>query len=304
MRIFTVGANDAGRRVDAFLKHLMPTLPSGMLYKYIRTNKIKLNGKKPKADSRVIAGDTVTYFGADEFLPQIADVALLSEKAGGIIPHVVYEDKNIVLLYKGRGVACQPDKTRPKKTLADMLKWYLYQNGSFDPATENTFSPALCNRLDVNTTGLVIGAKNMEALRAMNEKIRTGEVRKFYRCRVLGMPNPPEGIVETKLKKDEKQNISRVSETGKTAITRYRTFETNGETSTLEIELITGRSHQIRVHMRHIGCPLVGDPKYGEGGKGQDLCAYRIFFDFQSEDGVLGYLKGKSFALEPKLLFE
>ncbi len=298
MRTFTIGENDAGRRIDAFFRHLMPALPKGMLYKYLRTNKIKLNGKKPQADSRVQSGDVITYFGSDEFLPKTeVTESMLFEKAGGALPTVVYEDEHIVLLYKPRGISCQPDKDRPSRTLVDMLKWYLYKKGDYNPAADNTFAPALCNRLDVNTTGLVIGAKTMAALREMNEKIHAGAVRKFYRCRVLGVPNPPLGTIETMLQKDEVQNISRVSAAGKKAITRYKTLETDGDVSTLEIELVTGRSHQIRVHMHHIGCPLVGDPKYGKGGTGQDLCAYKIFFDFQSADGVLGYLKGKTFTI-------
>lgn len=301
MRVFTAGENDAGRRVDAFLQHVMPKAPKSILYKYIRTNKIKLNGKKPKPDTRLLCGDVITYYGADEFLAETTD---LPEKlrlfAAGMAPEIVYEDANILLLYKPRGIACQPDAVRQSGTLADIVKWYLYQKGSYQPAAENGFAPALCNRLDVNTEGLVIAAKTLAALREMNQKIRTGEVRKFYRCRVFGVPSPLEGTIEGRLEKDQKQNISRVSKQGKFAKTRYKTLETDGKTSTLEIELLTGRSHQIRVHMQSIGCPLVGDPKYGFGGKGQALCAYRIFFDFQENCGVLGYLTGKNFTWDEK----
>jgi len=298
MRIFTATENDDGRRVDAFLCRLMPGAPKSLIYKYMRTGKIKVGGKKPKPETRLSTGDEIKYFG---------DEALLSEKkvpeakkTGDVT--VLYEDEHILLLYKPPLLASQPDKVHTSDTLCDRMVSYLIRTGAFSPQKENGFTPAICNRLDFNTHGIVVGAKTLEGLRKMNEMIRKGRVRKFYLCRVVGTPNPPEGRITGALEKDTKTNISRVSENGKRAETGYKLLQTEGKTSLLEVELFTGRSHQIRVHMKSIGCPLAGDPKYGTGGKGQALCAYKIRFDFD-EEGALGGVSGKTFTL-PKTYTE
>ncbi len=290
MRIFTAGQNDEGRRVDVFLSRLMPTAPKSLLYKYIRTGKIKVNGKKPKPESRLAMGDELKFFG-DEALLQ---TAAAPQKAGEVT--VLYEDAHIALLYKPAGLASQPDEKRKTDTLVDRFLWYLYKKGDFVPSGEHGFTPALCNRLDYNTRGIVIGAKTLLGLRAMNEKIRQGSVRKLYLCRVEGVPKPEKGEITASLIKDGKTNISRIGNGGKAAKTRYRTLSTNGKESLVEAELFSGRSHQIRVHLASIGCPLKGDGKYGSGGAGQDLCAYKVRFDFQ-DGGVLSGVAGKTFVL-------
>ncbi len=291
MRIFIAGANDDGKRVDAFFARLMPSMPKGLLYKYLRTGKIKINKKKPAPSDRICDGDEIRYFGDDGFLPAPA----APKKAGDV--QVVYEDAHIVLLEKPPCLATQPDKTHTRDTLVDRFLWYLYKSGAYLPGEENGFTPALCNRLDFNTRGLVIGAKTAKGLREMNEKIRQGHVRKFYLCRTEGVPNPKEGILRGALVKDTEKNISRIGEGGKSAETHYRTLSTDGKTSLVEAELFSGRSHQIRVHLASIGCPLIGDAKYGSGGAGQDLCAYKIFFDFAPTEGALASVAGKTFVL-------
>ncbi len=296
MRIFTAGANDAGRRVDAFFARLMPSAPKSLIYKYMRTGKIKVAGKKPKPETRLSEGDEIKYFG-DEALLTVKD----APPAASAVT-VLYEDAHIVLLYKPAGVASQPDDKRKTDTMADRLKWYLYQKGDFDPSGAHGFTPALCNRLDFNTRGIVIGAKTLSGLRSMNEKIRKGSVRKLYLCRVEGIPKPKDGIIRASLIKDTKTNISRIGEGGKTAETHYRTLKTMGKESLVEAELFSGRSHQIRVHLASIGCPLLGDAKYGSGGKGQDLCAYKVRFDFAPDGGVLDGVAGKTFLLPEELL--
>ncbi|MBE7062852.1 MAG: RluA family pseudouridine synthase [Ruminococcaceae bacterium] len=295
MRVFVATANDDGRRVDAFFARLMPAMPKGLLYKYIRTGKIKVNGKKPKPETRLAAGDEVRYFGDDALLP---DGPAAPPRAGDIT--VLYEDEHIALLYKPVRMASQPDARHTADTLVDRFLWYLYKKGAYVP--ENTFRPALCNRLDYNTHGLVIGAKTAAGLRAMNEKIRTRKVRKLYLCRVEGTPDPPRGRISAALVKDGKTNVSHVGKEGKAAETGYRTLSADGRTSLVEAELFSGRSHQIRVHMASIGCPLVGDPKYGHGGDGQDLCAWRVQFAFRPEGGVLDGLAGKTFTLPESFL--
>lgn len=297
MRVFVAVENDAGRRVDSFFARLMPSAPKSLIYKYIRTGKIKINKKKPKPEARIEVGDEIRYFG-DETLLEIKTGA---PPAASPVT-VLYDDGEIVLLYKPEGVATQPDKTHTKDTLVDRFLWHLYKTGSFVPGGENTFTPALCNRLDYNTRGIVIGAKTLPALREMNEKIRLRQVRKLYLCRVEGVPNPKEGRIAAALIKEEARNISYVGEGGKAAETAYRTLSTDGKESLVEAELLSGRSHQIRVHMASIGCPLVGDPKYGSGGSGQDLCAWKVEFAFPADGGVLDGLAGKTFTLPKSLL--
>lgn len=299
MRIFTVGANDEGRRIDAFLCRLAPTAPKSLIYKYIRTGKIKLCGKKPKPETRLCIGDEIKYFG-DEAL--LSERKVAEKKQVGDVT-VLYEDAHIILLYKPPQLASQPDNVHKTDTMVDRMVSYLLRTGAYNPEEEHGFVPALCNRLDFNTRGIVVGAKTLQGLREMNEKIRLGRVRKFYLCRVEGRPEPPEGRITGALQKDTKTNISRISKDGKKAETGYRTLRTEGATSLVEAELFSGRSHQIRVHMRSIGCPLLGDPKYGSGGKGQALCAYKIFFDFAAE-GALGNIAGKTFTLPEEMTRE
>ncbi len=293
MRVFTAGPNDAGRRVDAFFIRLLPTAPKSLIYKYMRTGKIKVSGKKPAPADRLLEGDEIKYFGDESFLKE--ETPRTPAPASSV--QVLCEDENIALLVKPVCLASQPDKLHTKDTLVDRFLWYLYQKGEFRPGGEHGFTPALCNRLDFNTQGLVIGAKNLPALRSMNEAIRKGLVRKLYLCRVEGVPSPGEGEITGALLKDTKTNKSQIHKEGKTARTRYRTLHHDGKTSLLEVELFSGRSHQIRVHLASIGCPLIGDAKYGNGGQGQALCAYKIRFDFPPDGGVLDGLSGKTFVL-------
>ncbi len=299
MRIFTVGANDEGRRIDAFLCRLAPTAPKSLIYKYIRTGKIKLCGKKPKPETRLRVGDEIKYFGDESLL----SVKKPPENKGVGDVTVLYEDDHIILLYKPPQLASQPDNVHKTDTMVDRLVLYLLKTGAYNPEKEHGFVPSICNRLDFNTRGIIIGAKTLTGLREMNEKIRLGHVRKFYLCRVEGKPEPPEGRITGALRKDTKTNISRISDNGKKAETGYKTLRTEGKTSLVEAELFSGRSHQIRVHMQSIGCPLVGDAKYGSGGKGQALCAYKIYFDFAAE-GALGAIAGKIFTLPEEMTGE
>ena len=296
MRTIVFGENDAGRRVDAFLFRLLPTAPKSLIYKYIRTGKIKIDGKKPKPEDRVLKGSELRYFGDESLL---VAKPLEEKKTGDVV--VLYENEHIALLYKPTQLASQPDERHRTDTLVDRFVAYLRKTGAYQPEKEHGFTPAICNRLDFNTSGIVIGAKTLSALRAMNEQIRKGTVRKLYICRVAGTPNPPEGTIRASLFKDTKTNISRTCDDGKKAETRYETLESDGKTSLLEVELFSGRSHQIRVHMQSIGHPLLGDAKYGKGGGGQALCAYKIHFAFPKE-GVLSEIAGRTFCLPPAYL--
>ena len=307
MRILKIGKNDAGQRLDKFLTKAVKGLPLSMLYKAIRTKKIKVNRARAKENQQLVEGDEIQLFIKDEFfdLPQKDNSAL-----GAIKPKlsIIYEDENILLLNKRPGVLVHEDTAGGENTLILHVKAYLYQKGAYDPADEQSFAPALCNRIDRNTGGIVIAAKNAAALRAMNEKIKENKISKFYLCAAHGkMPKRADTLVGY-LRKDSEKNLVTVSDTplrgGKNIETRYRVLREKNGNSLLEVELVTGRTHQIRAHRAHIGHPLLGDGKYGknrdEKGKGykyQALYAYRLAFDPVGEEGALAYLEGKSFEI-------
>ncbi|MEG2378472.1 MAG: RNA pseudouridine synthase, partial [Clostridia bacterium] len=185
---------------------------------------------------------------------------------------------------------------------------YLFQNSKWDPNVENSFVPALCNRIDRNTGGLVIAAKNAPALRILNEKLREREIDKRYLCIVSGKLSPPIGELSSYLKKDNAENrvYAKSADTAgaKRAVTRYRTLKTSGELSLLECELITGRTHQIRAQLAACGHPLLGDEKYGDhalnkryGLMSQALYSYKLTFAFKSPAAPLDYLNGRTFTV-------
>ena len=295
MQIIKIGKNDAGQRLDSFLKKLMPAAPYSLLYKYLRTNKLKLNGKKPDFAVRLCEGDEIKFFG-DESLIQKNGFTPISHSLD-----IVYEDENILIINKPPKMGCQPDIGHPTGSLVDAVKSYLFDKGEYNPDMENSFAPALCNRIDFNTRGIVIAAKNAAALRIINEKIRAREIRRFYICTTLGCPKEREGVIRKRIEKDTRTNKSRtVEKGGRYAETHYRVLSFKDGRALIEAEIITGLSHQIRTHLSSIGCPIVGDSKYGGGSGGQQLTSYKTVMDFKSDAGILNYLKGKEFAIELK----
>lgn len=307
MRSFSIEENDAGQRLDRFLSKTVPDIPTSLLQKGIRTKNIKVNGKRCRPDQRLNRGDVVSVF-----LPVEAGVP--AERAVGAAGplDVVYEDWAIIVLNKPSGLLSQPEPGKPgQDTLEGRMRAYLHNKSEWDPAQENSFAPSLCHRLDRNTEGLVIGAKSMEALRVLSQKIKDREIQKKYLCLVYGRPAPPEGRLEDQLFKDARKRLVLVKpsrEKGtKTAILEYRTLKTSGALSLVECTLVTGRTHQIRVQMASRGWPLAGDGKYGNpdldrryGRKGQALCAYKIVFSFRTPAGGLEYLNGREIRLHKK----
>lgn len=307
MRELVIGKNDAGQRLDKFLCKAVRGLPFSMMYKAIRTKKIKVNRARAKENQILTAGDRVQLFLRDEFFEApTGDAHTLAEIRPKL--SVLYEDENILLLNKRPGVLVHEDATGGENTLVLHIQAYLYQKGEYDPAAEQSFAPALCNRIDRNTGGIVIAAKNAEALRVMNEKIKQNEISKFYLCAVHGrMPRKSDTLTGF-LRKDSTSNMVTVSEKpipgGKNIITKYRVLTAREDASLLEVELVTGRTHQIRAHLAFIGHPLLGDGKYGQnhaekarGYKFQALYAWRLRFDFADAKGALGYLAGREFSI-------
>ena len=308
MRELTIGKNDAGQRLDRFVAKSLPLLPSALLQKYIRLKRIKVNGARAERDYRLQVGDVLQLYINDEFFDQPKEENMFLTLFRPSL-EIVYEDENLMLLNKRPGLVVHADETEKVNTLINHIQAYLYQKREWNPRWENAFTPALCNRIDRNTGGIVIAAKNAETLRIINEKIRDREIDKRYLCITLGAPKPAEGKIECFLLKDEKKKQVSVYHKpipgGKTALTKYRTLDKRGELALVEVELLTGRTHQIRASFADLGCPLLGDGKYGRGEVNkrygetrQALYSYQLTFDFPTDAGLLNYLKGRSFQVE------
>ena len=313
MREVIISENDAGQRLDKFMSKKFKTMPPSLLYKYLRLKCVRINGKKTSQKDAVLKkGDVLSFYISDEFFD--GEPTYGKDFLAGITPSfgVVYEDENIILMEKPQGLLCQGDDSEKRNTLDNHLRAYLFKKGEYDPESEQSFTPSLCNRIDKNTHGIVIGAKNAEALRILNEKIKNREITKVYRCLVFGTPDPHSGIFTAYLKKDSSENhvhiIPSPDKNGeyKKIVTEYSVLETNGEISLLEVTLHTGRTHQIRAHMAYLGYPLVGDMKYGDQEKNkaysfkfQALSSCKLTFSFKTPAGKLEYLKGKTFEIKP-----
>ena len=305
MKNFIIGKNDAGQRLDKFVTKTLPSLPKSLLYKYLRLKRIKLNGKKADAATRLSEGDSIDMYINDEFFVEREEK--YSFLGAGKTLDIIYEDENIMLLDKKVGLLSHPDEGEYVDTLIGRVQRYLYEKGEYDPKNEASFAPALANRIDRNTGGIVMAAKNAESLRILNEKIKNREIKKIYLCLVIGCPKQKTATLCDYMIKDEKKNKVTVYKDpvpgSKDIRTKYTVLDTKDGISLVEVDLLTGRTHQIRAHMAHIGCPLLGDGKYGTnaqnkkfgGYKKQCLYSYKTVFDFTTDAGILNYLKGKSF---------
>ncbi len=306
MHTFTIGANDAGQRADKFLLKACPKLPKSLLYKTFRKKDVKLGGKRIPPETFLQAGDELTVYLPDEFFaaaPKSQRIAALP------LPEIVYEDDNIALMKKPVDLPVHADDKGSADTLAGRFLCYLAKSGAYDPANEQSFSPALCNRLDRNTEGFVIGAKNAAALRSMNALIRENRVIKQYLCITAGNPPKQHDTVTAYHRRIEGRSAE-ISETPREGfrqiVTEYELLQKHDDLALLLITLHTGRTHQIRAQMAALRCPLLGDSRYGFAKVNrryaethQLLAACLLRFDVPAEGHLLSALHGKAFAYTP-----
>lgn len=303
MREFTVEQRDDGRRLEKWLPSVAPGLTFGALRRFIRLKRVRVNGKPAKDGAVLACGDNVRVYIEDEYFEKPhRENRLLA----GFRTHldVVYEDENILIADKRPGMRVHADDEEKVDTLITHIQAYLYQKGEYDG---EGFAPALCNRIDRFTGGLVIAAKNSAALHIMDMKIRNREISKYYLCAAAGRILPEEGALKGYLLKEGKRVrvLAKNAPGAQYAETKYRVLSFDGGASLVECELVTGRTHQVRAQFAAAGHPLIGDTQYGNpdinknyGGNFQQLYAYRVAFDFTTDAGELEYLKGKSFSVD------
>lgn len=307
MKEFYIQKNDANQRYDRFLPKAVPLLPSALMQKYFRLKRFKCNGKAVKGDYRLATGDVLQLYINDEFFQRPSE-----ENAYLTIVHprinALYEDEHIILLNKPAGMVVHHDESGESNNLLTNLQAYLYQKKEWRPREENAFAPALCNRIDRNTSGIVIAAKTAEALRVMNDRIKYHQVTKEYLVVIHGeMPKNQGKLRHYLLRDKEKKQVyvyDQPTTGAKEAITHYDVIAYHQGLSLLRCELETGRTHQIRAQLAYVGHPLLGDGKYGNlamdkpyGRRGQALCSYRVRFPFPPDCAPLDYLKGQIFQL-------
>jgi len=303
MKEFVISKADDGKRADRWLRTAAPSMPQGMIQKYLRLKRVKRNGKPVKADEHLAAGDRMNLYIEDEYFEkQEKKDKLLSSFRANV--SVVYEDENILLADKRPGLIAHPDENEKVNTLLTHIRAYLYQKG--EGSANGGFLPVLVNRIDRFTGGIVICAKTEEAMRILSAKIRMREIEKQYLCLIEGRMRESEGVLRGYiLKTPGKSRVKALDEFtpgAQKAETVYRTIRSANGLSLLECTLITGRTHQIRAQFAHAGHPLAGDAAYGAKPRQdmhyQALYSYKLCFRFETDAGALNYLNGQTFTVK------
>lgn len=309
MTEITVTKNDAGQRADRFLTKAYPNLSLPLICKLMRKKRIKLNGARTEPNTKLAEGDVFRFYLSDELLDTGGKARQADFRDVPPMLDLIYEDENILLCDKPVGMVVHEDNDNTSDTLINRIKCYLWKKGEYNPDSELSFAPALCNRIDRNTGGIVIAAKNAESLRVLNQKIRDRELVKLYLCLVWGRLPQKSATLTAYLEKlpDENRVIvsDRKTPANRTIRTKYRVLREFTDRSLVEVDLLTGRTHQIRAHFAHIGHPLLGDGKYGNnkdnrqvGMDCQALYSYKLRFEFTTPAGCLEYLNGREFTVK------
>lgn len=296
----TLNKNQGNQRFDRFLRKYFENAPLSVIQKNIRKKNFKINDKRAKADDYVYENDKIKMYISDENYNKW--LTKTDFKASDFNLDIVYEDKNIIIMDKESGLLTHSSKKQDYgHNLVDYMLSYLYKTNQVDKS-DRTFNPAVVNRLDRNTAGLVIGAKNANALRSLNKAIRENKISKYYLTLVKGEIKEA-FTIDTRISKNENKNKIKSSKDGSRIVTKFRPLETNKKYTLLECELITGKTHQIRYSLKKNGTPIIGDRKYGDRQtneivrkrfdlSNQVLLAYKVSFDHVDQ---LDYLRGKTF---------
>ena len=308
MKQITINSNDAENRIDKFIFKTFPNIPSSLIYKYIRKKRIKLNSKRCNISDKLKLGDVISLYINDDLLEPLSSKNDFLHAPVNL--DIVYEDENILLINKKPGLLVHKGKENENDSLIDRIKNYLFQKKEYIPENENSFTPALVNRIDRNTSGIVIAAKNSETLRILNQKMKSREIKKSYTCITYGIPPKKSDILQGYLEKNSSQNKVYISQkpsdlkNSKNILTKYTVIDKTKKFGLLKIDLLTGRTHQIRAHLASIDCPILGDGKYGKNSvnrmakyKYQALCSYKLSFEFEGNSEILEYLNHKTFEI-------
>lgn len=311
MQELHVTENEAGQRLDKLLAKFLNQAPKSFLYKMMRKKNIVLNGKKCTGNEKLKQGDSIKLFFSDETIEKFSagTYAIPKKEKINMLP-IIYEDEQVLLMNKPVGVLSQKAKDSDVSAVEILIN-YLMETNQLSKEQFRTFHPSICNRLDRNTSGILVAGKTLPALQEMNRFFKERTIAKYYRCLVKGRVIKNEDYIKGYLVKDQKTNKVSITknktEEGVPIETEYCVIQSNDEVSLLEVHLITGKTHQIRAHLASIGHPIIGDYKYGDkqinemyrqayGLKSQLLHAYRL--EMPSSNGSLAYLNDKKFVAE------